>query len=295
MMRRKSNRQQAMHGKTVVITGGARGIGYATARALLARGAVVVIGDRDVGALRDAVEQLRTVGDASGHPVDVSDERSFAAFLEGCRGDGSGCIDVLINNAGVMPIGPFLDQSDDTVRTAIDVNLRGVLNGCRAVLPEMVARRRGHIVNVASLAGAVPVPGQAVYAGTKAAVVAFSTALADEFTPAGVEVSVVLPPFTKTELISGMTVPTGGTAIEPETVAAAVVRVLERPTTVVVLPRTMRFVAPLMSTMGPRARRWMNARVGSDRAFLAFDTEARRAYQSRAETATGLLDEPTNP
>lgn len=274
-------------GRTVAITGAARGIGYATAAALSARGARVVIGDRDVAVLDEAVRRLP--GRVTGHPLDVTDPASFAAFLDAARADGDGRIDVLINNAGVMPVGHYLDQSEQAVRTAVEVNLCGVLTGCRLVLPEMTARGAGHIVNIASLAGAVPVPGQVVYAGTKFAVVGLSTAMADEFAARGVHVSVVLPPFTATELISGTSTPMGSKPVAPADIAAAVVKVLEKPKTHVVVPYPMRFLAPLMSMLGPRGRRWLNARVGSDRAFLDFDVEARRAYQQRAETATGVL------
>src|SRR4051794_20778801 len=142
-----------IRGRTIAITGAARGIGYATAQALLARGARVVIGDRDVPVLESAVATLSTLGMVSGHPLDVADAESFAAFLAKARADGGGHIDVLINNAGVMPVGPFLAQSEQAIRTSIEVNFYGVLNGCRLVLPEMVARRCGHIVNIASLAG----------------------------------------------------------------------------------------------------------------------------------------------
>ena len=102
---------------------------------------------------------------------------------------------MLINNAGVMPVRPFLDHSEQAVRTAVEVNFYGVLTGCRLVLPEMVTRRRGHIVNIASLAGMLAVPGQALYAGTKFAVVGLSTALADEFEPQGVQIGCVMPTF----------------------------------------------------------------------------------------------------
>ena len=140
-------------GKTIAITGAARGIGHATARALLVRGARVVIGDRDVNALQPAVAALDRLGPVSGYPFDVTNRQSFAEFLDKARGDGGGRIDVLINNAGVMPVGPFLQQSEQAIRSAIEVNLYGVLNGCRLVLPEMVERRGGHIVNIASMAG----------------------------------------------------------------------------------------------------------------------------------------------
>ena len=136
---------------------------------------------------------------------------------------------MLINNAGVMPVGPFLDHSEQAVRTAVEVNFYGVLTGCRLVLPEMVTRRRGHIVNIASLAGMLAVPGQALYAGTKFAVVGLSTALADEFEPQGVQISCVMPTFTNTELIAG-TNATGATRpVQPEDIAAAVVKTLDNP------------------------------------------------------------------
>ncbi|MDH6246520.1 SDR family oxidoreductase [Mycobacterium sp. OTB74] len=270
-------------GKTVVITGAARGIGLATAKALLARGARVVIGDRDADSLTAALATMTGTEPISGHLVDVTDTSSFAAFLDRARADGLGHIDVLINNAGVMPVGHFLEQSDQAIKTAVEVNFSAVLTGCRLVLPEMVDRRSGHIVNIASLAGSVPVPGEVVYAGTKAAVIALSTAMADEFAPHGVQISAVQPPFTTTELIAGITTPSGSKPVTPETIAAAVVRVLEKPTTHVTIPRSMRVVAPLMSMMGPRSRRWLNRRVGSDRAFLEFDSDARRAYQQRIE------------
>jgi NADP-dependent 3-hydroxy acid dehydrogenase YdfG len=280
-------------GKTIAITGAARGIGYATARALLARGARVVIGDRDVARLESAVARLSEVGLVSGHPLDVTDAESFGTFLDKARSDGSGGsaghVDVLINNAGVMPIGPFLEQSENAIRSAIEVNLCGVLTGCRLVLPQMVKRRSGHVVNVASLAGMVPVPGQVVYAGTKFAVVGLSTALADEFAPQGIEVSVVMPPFTNTELISGTHPGSAGKPVEPEAIAAAIVKVLDKPKTHVSVPGGLRFVLSITNMLGPRGRRWLNRRTGTDRVFLDFDVAARRSYEERAQTATGVL------
>ncbi|MGH3531549.1 MAG: SDR family oxidoreductase, partial [Mycobacterium sp.] len=223
-------------GKTVVITGAARGIGQATAKALLARGARVVIGDRDVDVLQKAVADISGLGAVSGHPLDVTDRESFAAFLDKARADGGGHIDVLINNAGVMPVGPFLEQSAQAIRSAIEVNFYGVLNGCQLVLPEMVQRRSGHVVNIASLAGMVAVPGQVVYAGTKFAVVGVSTALADEFAPHDVNVTAVLPTFTNTELISGTTPSAAQKPVQPEDIAVAVVKVLDKPKTQVSVP-----------------------------------------------------------
>ena len=108
------------------------------------------------------------------------------------------------------------------------MNLYGVIAGCQLALPDMIARRSGHIINIASLSGLIPVPGQVVYVGAKFGVVGLSAALADEVAPHGVDVSVIMPPFTNTELISGTK--SGGAIkpVEPEDIAAAVVKTLEQ-------------------------------------------------------------------
>ena len=281
-----------IRGKTIAITGAARGIGFATAQALLARGARVVIGDRDVALEESAVARLSNLGPVSGHPHDVTDPQSFATFRDKARADGGGRIDVLINNAGVMPVGPFLNQSDEAIRSAVEVNFYGVLTGCRLALPEMTKRRSGHIVNIASLAGLLAVPGQAVYAGTKFAVVGLSTALADEFAPQGVHVSCVMPTFTNTELIAGTTTSGLTAPVQPEDIAAAVVRTLDKPKTAVSVPYPLRFVAAATAILGPRGRRWLSAKMGTARVFLDFDTSARASYEQRAQTATGVLEPP---
>jgi short-subunit dehydrogenase len=277
-------------GRTVVVTGGARGIGFATAAVLMTRGARVVIGDRDQGALDAAVTELATAGAVSGHLLDVSDRQSFADFLDLARADGGGRIDVLINNAGVMPIGPFLEQSEQAIRSSIEVNLYGVLTGCQLVLPDMIARRSGHIINIASLSGLIPVPGQVVYVGAKFGVVGLSAALADEMAPHGVEVSVVMPPFTNTELIAGTKNSGAIKPVEPEDIAAAVIKTLEKPKTHVSVPAPLRFTAQAAQMLGPRGRRWLNKRLGLDSVFLDFDVKARQSYEQRAQAAQGVVE-----
>ncbi len=278
-------------GKTIAITGAARGIGHATAKALLIRGARVVIGDRDVAILEPAITELSRYGQVTGHPLDVTDPASFATFLDKARADGSGHIDVLINNAGVMPVGPFLEQSEQAIRSSIEVNFSGVLTGCRLVLPEMVKRRRGHIINIASMAGMVAVPGQVVYAGTKFAVVGLTTAMADEFAPQGVDVTVVMPTFTNTELIAGTKATGPQKPVQPEDIAAAIVKAIDKPkTTHVSVPSPLRFVAALTSTLSPRGRRWLAKKTGNDRVFLDFDKTKRQSYEDRAQSATGVIE-----
>lgn len=279
-----------IRGKTIAISGAARGIGLATATALLRRGARVVIGDRDVSALDKAIHGLGPGRPVAGYPLDVTDRESFAAFLDKARTDGDGRIDVLINNAGVMPVGPFLEQTPESIRSATEVNFYGVLNGCQLVLPEMVKRRAGHIINIASMAGIVAVPGQVLYAGTKFAVVGLSTAMADEFAPQGVAVTAVLPTFTNTELISGTNPSAAQKPVEPEDIAAAVVKVLDKPKTLVSVPGFGRRTAILASLLPDRGRRWLNKKTGNDTVFLQFDTAARKAYEDRAQHATGVIE-----
>ena len=277
-------------GKTIVITGAARGIGYATAQALLARGARVVIGDRDLDVLESAVAGISALGQVSGHPLDVTDQGSFAAFLDKARTDGGGRIDVLINNAGVMPVGPFLEQSAPAIRSSIEVNLYGVLTGCQLVLPDMVKRRSGHIINIASMAGLVAVPGQIVYAATKFGVVGLSTAMADEFAPQGVRISAVLPTFTNTELISGTTPSSAQQPVEPADIAAAIVKVLDKPKSRVSVPGWGKSFAAVATLMPDRGRRWLNKKMGNDTVFLTLDSQARRSYEDRAQHATGVVE-----
>jgi short-subunit dehydrogenase len=226
----------------------------------------------------------------SGHPLDVADKESFAAFLDKARADGGGHIDVLINNAGVMPVGPFLEQSAQAIRSSIEVNLYGVLTGCQLVLPEMVKRRSGHIINIASLAGMVAVPGQIVYAATKFGVVGLSTAMADEFAPQGVKISAVLPTFTNTELISGTTPSSAQKPVEPAEIAAAIVKVLDKPKSRVSVPGWGKSFAAVATLMPDRGRRWLNTKMGNDTVFLSFDTSARRNYEDRAQHATGVVE-----
>ncbi|MEX3653532.1 short-chain dehydrogenase [Mycolicibacterium fortuitum] len=279
-----------IRGKTIAITGAARGIGYATAKALLAKGARVVIGDRDVALQESAVVELSKLGQVSGYPLDVTDRESFATFLDKARTDGGGHIDVLINNAGVMPVGPFLEQSEQSIRSNIEVNVYGVLTGCQLALPEMVKRRRGHVINIASLSGLIPLPGQVVYVGAKYAVVGLSTALADEMASHGVDVSVIMPPFTNTDLIAGTK--SGGAIkpVEPEDIAAAIIKTLNKPKTHVSVPPPLRFTAQAAQMLPPKGRRWMNKKLGLDDVFLEFDTAKRKAYEDRAQAAQGVID-----
>ncbi|MFT4050084.1 MAG: SDR family oxidoreductase [Solirubrobacterales bacterium] len=217
----------------VAITGGARGIGFETAKQFHARGAQVVIGDLDADAIEAAA--LEIGGRATGLQLDVTDAESFAHFLDEAE-RVAGPLDVLVNNAGIMPAGPFLSEAPSVIDTQIDVNFRGPVTGTRLVLPRMIERGRGHVINVASMAGKFAVPGLAVYSGTKHAVVGFSAAVRDELAGTGVSISTVMPNVVNTELTSGL--PTERTLmLKPERVAKAIVDSVENRREEIPVPR----------------------------------------------------------
>jgi len=184
--------------KVVLITGASSGIGEATARHLAAAGHQVVLGARRTDRLATLVEQLRAAGDrAEQHPLDVTDLDSVQAFVAAAH-QAHGRIDVLVNNAGVMPLSTLDALRIDEWNQMIDVNLRGTLHGIAAVLPLMRARHAGHIINIASTSGLRVDPTAAVYCATKFAVRALSEGLRQE--SRDLRVTVVSPGFTQTEL-----------------------------------------------------------------------------------------------
>jgi short-subunit dehydrogenase len=191
----------------VLVTGGARGIGRATSDLFAARGATVCTGDLDGG----------------DYTVDVTSRDSFAEFVTAVM-NRHGRIDVLVNNAGVMPLGDFLSEDDAISRTTLEVNVWGLMHGMRLVLPHMIERGRGHVVNVASMAGKLVVPGMAVYNASKFAAVGLSAAVREEYRDTGVSVTAVLPSAVRTRLASGVPLGHGLPTVEPEAVAKAIIR-----------------------------------------------------------------------
>jgi NADP-dependent 3-hydroxy acid dehydrogenase YdfG len=168
---------RSLYGQVVAITGAARGIGKATARALVRQGARVGIGDLDVELARKTAEELG--GSVEAFELNVCDRASFARFLDEVEGT-LGPIDALINNAGIMPLGPFDEEDDATTLRQIDINLVGVMTGCKLAIPKMKQRGRGHIVNIASMAGRAGYSNAVTYCTTKFAVVGLSEALRSE-------------------------------------------------------------------------------------------------------------------
>lgn len=168
-------------GKVVLITGGSTGIGAETARLLALRGARVAVAARRRDRLDDVVATIAAAGgEARAYVLDVADKRQFEAVVAAVVED-FGQLDVLINNAGLMPIRPMVEVNTDEWDAMIDVNLKGTLYGIAAALPRFMAQQGGHFINLSSVAGLkVFAPGGTVYSGTKFAVRAISEGLRQE-------------------------------------------------------------------------------------------------------------------
>jgi NAD(P)-dependent dehydrogenase (short-subunit alcohol dehydrogenase family) len=220
-------------GQTAAITGAARGIGRATAQALLRQGMRIAIGDLDEQAAQATAEELAPAGIGPERvvalPLDVTERDSFAAFLDATE-ERLGPLDVLVNNAGIMQIGRFIDEDDLCARRMIDINLHGVILGCKLALERMLPRDRGHIVNISSQAGKFGAPGGATYSATKHAVIGLTEAIRGEMHLMGahIDVSYVMPFVVNTELGSGLGEARGMANLEPSEVADAIVKALQQ-------------------------------------------------------------------
>ena len=253
--------------RVAIVTGGASGIGRALGAALVRRGDRVVLADVDGEAAAQVAERLTAAGPgvATAAAVDVRDGDAVASLVHGTA-ERHGRLDLLFNNAGLGIGGPAEELSPAHWDRTVDVNLRGVLHGVQAAYPLMLRQGYGHIVNTASLAGLLPMPGSAPYATTKWAVVGLSLSLRGEAAPRGVRVSVVCPSGVDTPILDrGMpsdlprvataevtdtramiTKLSGGRLYSADDLAADVLRGVERNRAVIVAPRQARITWRLM-------------------------------------------------
>jgi NAD(P)-dependent dehydrogenase (short-subunit alcohol dehydrogenase family) len=268
--------------KVVVVTGGARGIGAATVRALTAEGARVVIGDLDITPAKDLK--------ALALPLDVTDLAGFTKFLDEAEGR-AGPIDVLINNAGIMPLGRFEDEDDVSTVHQLEINLHAVIHGTREAVKRMRPRNTGHIVNIASAAGKAGFPGGATYCATKHGVVGLSEAVRMELRGSGIEMTCVMPAIVRTELAAGIKDALIKT-ITPEQVAAAVVGALKRPKFDVFVPRSVGTMNRISRLLPRAAGEWIVHVLKGDRVLVdAANSSERAGYEKRAADSAPGADE----
>jgi short-subunit dehydrogenase len=270
--------RRSISGKVVAITGGARGIGKATATALVRKGCRVAIGDLDLQLAEETATGLG--GGTVALPLDVTDRRSFAGFLDAAERE-LGPIDVLINNAGIMPVTPLVEEADESIRRQLEINVYGVIVGTQLAMGRLRSRASGHIVNIASQAGKTALPGIATYTATKHAVVGLSESARAELRGSGVEISCVMPTVVNTELTAGV----GQKLIKPveaEDVANEIVDALETPRFDVFVPRYNSAMTRIGFLMPRRWREALARLMKADKLMLEVDHGKRHAYEERA-------------
>jgi NAD(P)-dependent dehydrogenase (short-subunit alcohol dehydrogenase family) len=281
--------ERSLTGEVVAITGGGRGIGRATAAALLAAGARVAIGDIEPGLAARTAAELGS--GALGLELDVTDSTSFEAFLENVERE-LGPLDIVVNNAGIMPVGPFDIESEATARRLVDINVHGVIIGSKLALRRFLPRGRGWIVNIASVAGKGGFPGGATYCATKHAVAGLSETIRAEYRPRGIGVTTVCPTVVHTELGSGLTRARGMRYAEPEDVAAAIVQALRAGRTEVYVPREMGVLMRLGQVLPRPVVDFFTRLTKADQVLYAPDHGARAAYEQRIVSEATAVKEP---
>src|SRR5215213_4656353 len=273
--------EKSLQGKVVAITGGARGIGRATAEALVGEGAKVAIGDLDVELAEQTASDIGSGTIAL--ELDVTRRESFENYLDQVE-ERLGSLDVLVNNAGIMPLGKFVDEPDETAIRMVDINVHGVLFGMKSALRRMQRRNSGHIVNLASQAGKGGFPGGATYCATKFAVVGICEAVRAELweLDSEIEISCVMPGVVNTELTSGLPDTRAVKPSEPTEVAAEIVDALKSPRFDVYVPRSNGYIVKAMNFLPRAGRERVGRALKADKVLWEVDVDRRAAYEDRA-------------
>jgi NAD(P)-dependent dehydrogenase (short-subunit alcohol dehydrogenase family) len=261
----------SISGLSVAVTGGANGIGRAVAEHFARAGARVTVGDLDVSS---------AVGGVTALELDVADRDAFAAFLDEAE-RRHGPLDVLVNNAGIDWIGPFHEEPDEVSRREVEVNLLGTIYGTRLAVQRMLPRRRGHVVNVASGVGRVPLPGSSVYSGTKHAIVGLTESLRLEYRGSGVRFSLIQPAQVDTAMLDGQARPRLLPLVTADDVAAAVVAAVRENRFEVWVPRSQGATAKLGGMLPRRVREGLLQALGVTRIAGDTDRGARGEYHRR--------------
>jgi NAD(P)-dependent dehydrogenase (short-subunit alcohol dehydrogenase family) len=263
---------------SVAVTGGANGIGAAIARRFAGRGARVAIGDLDEQGAQLLAGSLG--GPAIGVALDVSSRDSFSAFLDRAE-QAHGPLTIMVNNAGVDWVGPFHDEPDEVSQRELATNLLGPILGSRLALQRMLPRGEGHVVNVASGVGRVPLPGSAVYSATKHGVVGLTESLRLEYRGSGIGFTLVHPAQVETAMIDGQPRPRLLPVVTPEDVADAVIRGVEKNRFEVWVPGNQWVSVKFGNLLPRRMRERVLLALGVGRIAGDADLDSRRGYHER--------------
>ena len=275
-----SELERPLNGSVVAITGGTGGIGLATARSLVAAGARVAIGDLDGD---QAAADAKALGESNfGCRVDVTDIDSFEAFVDQAEAE-LGPLDALVNNAGVMILGPLDEESQQATEKSIQVNLFGVINGTKIAMRRMKPRGHGQIVNIASQAGKAGLPGGSTYCATKFAVVGLCESIRNELAGTGVGVTCVMPGPVKTELAAGIGQARGVRWLLPSEVGDGITKAIVKNQAEVWLPPVTRYLQSPVAVLPAGARDWLLRAFEGDSVLAdRQDDPGRVAYEKKA-------------
>lgn len=262
-----------LRGANCIVTGASRGIGTYLCESLATKGANLALAARSASELEQVAERARGLGvRAISIPTDVSRRDDLVTLVDKAGAD-LGPIDVLVNNAGVEKYGNFHEADPDLIEKITRVNYIAPVTLSRLVLPQMIQRRRGHIVNISSVAGKTAVPYNVIYSGSKHALVGFSWSLREEVKPHGVGVSVVCPGFVSDAGMfadwSGGRKPPGLTsAVSPQKVAAKTIEAIEKNKAEVIVAGGLTKVVDVFHALSPAFTTQVARRSGAYR-FLS--------------------------
>jgi len=264
----------SLNGAIACVTGGGRGIGQATAEALACQGVRVIIGDIDLEAAQAVAASLPG---SKAVKLDVADSASFEQFINIAREMGP--IDLLVNNAGIMRTGEFISQDLAAKHREMAINVGGIINGMHLVLPEMLQRDQGHIVNVSSMAGKMTVAGAAVYTASKFAVAGLSRSVRAEISGSGVTITTLMPSAVETELTAGMNI-IGVPKAKPSEIADEIIASCHHGEPEVTMPKWLFPIGTIEQAMPEKMGNWVKRIAGAQKR-VAPDNEQTRKYQER--------------
>jgi all-trans-retinol dehydrogenase (NAD+) len=262
-----------LRGQRVLITGAGRGLGRALAAAFAGMGAAVALSDLDPERIESAAAELRQRGaHAFAQPLDVTNDESIQASRRRIAGE-FGPIDVLVNNAGIVHGGRFLDVPLERHRATIAVNLTGLVGVTHAFLPDLLQRSAPAIVNIASASALAPLPGGGTYAASKAAVLSFTDSLREELRQTGnrhAHVMAVCPSFIGTGMFAGVTPPRGTRMLSADALAKRIIQALDWRQELLIAPGSVRLLWGLCRGLPRPIYGWLCRRLGVSTAMAGW-------------------------